>query len=173
MNFSTLKKLLPGISSPSKIYYRLVNVRYASEIDEIAHTVLYSWRYNPKGEFAVLYLSISPECAYREILKQVYGYKQYLRPQVVGDFRVNLTKCLDLTNPSLLQTLGVSTDQLINPSDFSLTQSIAREARNLGFEAIIAPSAVGEDCSSLVVFKDKLTPPSYCIHDEESVRSHP
>lgn len=167
MNFSALKELLPGVLSPSKIYCRLVDARYASEIDEIAHTVLYSWRYNPKGEFGVLYLSISSECAYREKLKQVHGRKRDLFPQVVGAFKVNLTKCLDLTNPSLRQTLGVSVDQLIDPSDFSLTQSIAREARNLGFEAIVAPSAVGEDCSSLVVFKDKLIPPSYCIYDKE------
>lgn len=154
-----------------------MHARYASEIDEIAHTVIYSWRYNPKGEFGILYLSISPECTYREKLKQVHGRKQNLSPQVIGTFRVKLTKCLDLTTPSILQTFRVSLDQLINPfinpSDFSLTQSIARQARKLGFEAIIAPSAIGENCSSLVVFKDKLTPPSYCICDEQSVRSYP
>lgn len=150
-----------------------MDARYASEIDEIAHAVLYSWRYNPKGEFGVLYLSLSSECAYREKLKQVHGRKQDLSPQVVGTFSVNLTKCLDLTNQSIQQTLRVSPAQLINPSDFPLTQSIAREARNLGFEAIIAPSAVGEDCNSLVVFKDKLFPPSYCIYDAQSIRSYP
>jgi len=173
LNLSALKRLLPGISPPSKTYYRLVDARYASEIDEIAHTVIYSWHYNPKGEFGVLYLSISPECAYQEKLKQVHGRKQDLTPQVIGTFKVNLTKCLDLTNPSLLQTFRVSLDQLINPSDFSLTQSIARQTRTLGFEAIIAPSSIGEDCSSLVVFKDKLTPPSYCIYDSQSIRSYP
>lgn len=173
MNLSALKNLLPGISPPSKIYYRLVHARYASEIDEIAHTVIYSWRYNPKGEFGVLYLSINPECAYWEKLKQVHGRKSDLSSQVVGTFQVNLSKCLDLTTPSILQTFRVSLDQLINPSDFTMTQSIAREARKLGFEAIIAPSAIGEDCNSLVVFKDKLTPPSYCIYDSQSIRSYP
>jgi RES domain-containing protein len=170
LNLSNLNKLLPGVSVPSKVYYRLVDARYALEIDEIVHTVLYSWRYNPKGEFGVLYLSISSECAYREKLKQIHGRKQDLSPQVVGVFKVNLTKCLDLTNSSFRETLNVSLDELINRYDFSLTQSIAREARKLGFEAIIAPSAVGENCSSLVVFKDKLVPPSYCIYERELER---
>ena len=173
MNLSDLKKLLPGISSSSKTYYRLVDARYTSEIDEIAHTILYSWRYNPKGEFGVLYLSISPECAYQEKLKQIHGRKQDLTPQVVGTFRVKLTKCLDLTNPSFQQAINVTPAQFIDPSDFSLTQSIARQARTLGFEAIIVPSAVGVDCSSLVVFKDKLFPPSYCICDEQFIRRYP
>jgi hypothetical protein len=151
----------------------MVNARYANEIEEIAHTVLYSWHYNPKGEFGVLYLSISPECAYQEKLKQVHGRRSDLSSQVVGTFQVNLSKCLDLTAPSVRQVLKVAIDQLVDPSDFTMTQSIAREARKLGFEAIIAPSAVGEDCSSLVVFKDKLNPPSYCIYDAQSIRPYP
>lgn len=172
MNLSALKNLLPGAPPPSRTYYRLIDARHASEIDEIAHTILNSWRYNPKGEFGVLYLSTSPECAYREKLKQVHGRKQDLSPQVLGAFEVNLTKCLDLNSPSSLQTLDMSPDQLINP-DFPLTQAIAREARNLGFEAIIAPSAIGEDCRSLIVFKDKLVPPSYCICDKQAVHPYP
>jgi hypothetical protein len=151
----------------------MVNDIYASEIDEIIHSILYSWRYNPKGEFGVLYLSVSPECAYREKLKQVSGRRQDLLPQVVGNFRVNLAKCLDLTNPSILKKIDISKEQLIIPFDFSITQVLAREARNLGFEAIIAPSAIGEDCSTLVVFKDKLNPPSCCILDEKSVHPYP
>ena len=173
MNLSALKKVLPGISSPFDRYYRMVNNIYASEIDEITHSILFSWRYNPKGEFGVLYLSINPECAYREKLKQVSGHKEDLLPQAVGSFRVKLTKCLDLTNSSFRKKLGISREQLIEPFDFSMTHSIAREARNLGFEAIIAPSAIGDDCSTLVVFKDKLNPPSYCILDEKSVQPYP
>ncbi len=173
MNLSYLKKVLPGISAPSKRYYRIINAQYANEIEEIAHTVLFSWRYNPKGEFGVLYLSISPECAYREKLKQVNGHKSDLFSQVIGIFQVNLSKCLDLTDSSINQVLKVTIDQLIDPSDFTITQSIAREARKLGFEAIIAPSAVDEECSSLVVFKDKLNPPSSCMYDIQSIYPYP
>lgn len=173
MKRHALRELLPGAPPPSNTYYRIVNARYAAEMDEMVHTILYSWRYNPRGEFGVLYLSISPDCAYREKLKQVHGRKQDLPPQLIGTFRINLTGCLDLTNTSFLKKLHLSTDQLIDPTDFSVTQIIAREARSSGFEAIIAPSAIGEDCSTLVVFKDKLVPPAYCICDKGSIRSYP
>ncbi len=173
MKLHALRELLPGAPPPSDTYYRIVNAHYAAEMDEMVHTILYSWRYNPRGEFGVLYLSISPDCAYREKLKQVHSRKQDLPPQVIGTFSVNLTGCLDLTNISFLKKLHLSTDQLIDTSDFSLTQIIAREARNSGFEAIIAPSAIGEDCSTLVVFKDRLIPPAYCICDKGSIRSYP
>ncbi|MCK4524778.1 RES family NAD+ phosphorylase [candidate division WOR-3 bacterium] len=151
----------------------MINAQYANEIEEIAHTILFSWRYNPKNEFGVLYLSINQECAYLEKLEQVYGRKSNLSPQVVGTFKVNLTKCLDLTDSSVREVLKIAIEPLIDPSDFTVTQSIAREARKLGFEAIIAPSAISEDCSSLVVFKDKLNPPSYCMYDTQSICPYP
>jgi hypothetical protein len=154
-------------------YYRLVNADYASDIDEIAQTILHSWRYNPKGEFGVLYLSSHPECAYRELLKRVFGKKQNLRPLVVGRFRIQLGKTLDLRDSGCRQALEVTLEQLIDPTDFSVTQSLAREARKNGFEAILAPSAIGEDCHNLVVFKDRLTPPSVCICDVNSIRPYP
>ena len=173
MNLSALNDLLPGAAPPAELYFRLVGAEYASQMDEIAQTVLRAWRYNPRGEFGVLYLSSSPECAYREKLKQVFGKKGHLKPQVVGRFSVNLSKCLHLTNPDCLATLAVTREQLIDPTDFSVTQGIAREARRIGFEAILAPAAIGEDCHSLVVFKDKLSPPASCICETASIRPYP
>lgn len=173
MNLNALKTLLPGVSLSDNTYYRLVIASFAPQIDDIAQSILHSWRYNPKGEFGVLYLSASPDCAYREKLKQVHNDAQALMPQVVGNFSVSSAKCLDLTRPSTPKALDVTFSQLMDPSDFSVTQSIAREARNLGFEVIIAPSAIGNDCISLVVFKDKLIPPSFCILDKQSIHSYP
>jgi RES domain-containing protein len=173
LKLSALHDLLPGTPPPATYYYRLVAQEYASQIDETAQTVLHAWRYNPRGEFGVLYLSSSPECAYREKLKQVLGKTGHLKPQVVGRFRVYLPRCLHLTNPVCLATLAVTTEQLVDPSDFSVTQSIAREARRLGFEAILAPAAIGADCQSLVVFKDKLSPPASCLCDTSSIRAYP
>lgn len=173
MNLHALKELLPGVSLSDNTYYRLVIASYAPQIDDIAQSILHSWRYNPKGEFGVLYLSLSPECAYREKLKQVYNNAHALLPQVIGKFSVGSTRCLDLTQPSFQDTLGLSPSQLIDPDDFSATQSIAREARNVGFEIIIAPSAIGDDCKNLVVFRDRLNPPSYCIVDKQSIHPYP
>lgn len=151
----------------------MIDARYSTEIDEIVHSVLYSWRYNPKGEFGVLYLSSSPECCWREKLKQVHSRASDLPPQAVGNFDCNLSKCLDLTDEASRDALAVALDELLRPADFTMTQSLSREARRAGFEAIIAPLAIGTDCRSLVVFKDKLVPPSYCTLTPDSITAYP
>ncbi len=173
MNLKALPSLLPGVQTPKKAYFRIVAATHAAEMDETAHTVLYSWRYNPRGEFGVLYLSGSPECAWREKLKQVHGRPHDLPAQVVGTFEVGIFKCLDLTNAGVLTPLGLERERLILPGDFQETQELARQARRLGFEVLLAPSAVGADCVTLAVFKDKLAPPSYCLLKPGSVRSYP
>jgi hypothetical protein len=173
VKLSALSDLFPGAPPPAEQYFRLVEKDFALQIDETAQTVLRAWRYNPRGEFGVLYLSSRPECAYREKLKQVFGKKHYLKLQVVGQFEVNLPKCLHLTNPDCLTKLGVTREQLIDPSDFSIPQAIAREARRIGFEAILAPAAIGEDCHSLIVFKDKLSPPASCLCHFDSIHDYP
>lgn len=151
----------------------MIDARYTAEIDETAHTVLYSWRYNPKGEFGVLYLSSSPECCWREKLKQAQGRASDLPPQAVGGFDNNLSKCLDLTDEACREGLAVGLDDLIQPADFEMTQKLASQARRAGFEGIIAPSAIGADCRTLVVFKDKLVPPSYCTLAPNSIKRYP
>lgn len=173
MNTAGLSKLLTHPASVRKSYYRLVDARYVVEIDETAHTVVYSWRYNPKGEFGVLYLSSSPECCWREKLKQVQGNAADLPAQVIGRFDVRLSKCLDLTDPVSLKALAVDTGDLTEPSDFATTQELARQARRIGFEAILAPSAIGAECHSLVVFKDKLVSPGLCTLTADSVKPYP
>lgn len=173
MNLSELSNLLPGTAHPSAGFCRIVGADYSSEIDESAHTVLFSWRYNPRGEFGVLYLSSSPGCAWREKLKQVHGRAQDLRAQVIGTFQVRIPCCLDLLSEDNRARLDLNLADITHPNDFAKTQSLAREARRLGFEAIIAPSAIGADCFSLVVFKDKLAPGSSCLCDRSSIRPWP
>ena len=151
MNLSGLGELLPGAPPPVETYYRMVDARYASAIDETSHTVLHSWRYNPKGEFGVLYLSVSRDCAYQEKLRQVHGRREALPAQAVGAFRFHSSRCLDLTAAACREKLRVGLGELTDTADFSATQAIARQARRIGFEALIAPSAVGGACHSLVV----------------------
>lgn len=169
MNLAALAELLPGVSPPQEIYCRLVNKQYASEIDEIIHSIRYSGRYNPAGEFPVLYLSANVDCAFREKLKQVHGSRRNLQPQIGGSFQVKL-RCLDLLDAENLKQLGLSREALTRPDDYTTTQQLAREARRVGFDGIIAPSAVGIDCHTLVVFKDKLNPPSACKLQPNSVK---
>ncbi|MFN0116832.1 MAG: RES family NAD+ phosphorylase [Elusimicrobiota bacterium] len=162
MNLSKLKDLLPGKPLKNKLFYRMVNAEYSSQIDEIGHSILTGWRYNPKGEFGVLYLASHPKCAFKEKLKQAFGKSVYLRPQVLGSFTVTLKHVLDLTDMNIVQLLGTSVTRLTAQDDFSEPQAIARDARNMGFEGMIVPSAVGEECTNLVVFKDHLSRNSFC-----------
>lgn len=174
MKLAALDALLARPATLDKAsYYRMVDARYAAEIDEIAHTVLYSWRYNPRGEFGVLDLSRSPECCWREKLRQVGGRAADLPPQSVGRFEARLSRCLNLNDAGVQAALSVAPAELASPSDFALTQELARQARAKGFEAILGPSAVGPDCHSLVVFKDKLAPPSYCVLAAGAVKAYP
>ena len=173
MNLSAAAGLLPRAAALRSVYYRMIDARHMAEIDEIAHAVLYSWRYNPKGEFGVLYLSSSPECCWREKLKQVHGQAADLPPQAVGCFDASISKCLDLTDENCRKALAVSPEDLVRPTDFTATQDLARHARRAGFEAILAPSAIGADCRTLVVFKDKLSAPSYCALRPDSIKAYP
>jgi RES domain-containing protein len=150
----------------------MVNQAYASTIDDIGPSFIYGGRYNPRNEFGVLYLSSSEDCPVLERLRQVKGRRDNLLPQRVADFNVKIQKCLDLLSRDTLKILGISREDLVRDADFSVPQGVSREARNVGFEGLIAPSAAGEECSTLVVFKDKLSPPSFCALKQTSVKPY-
>ena len=104
------------------------------------------------------------------MVKKVFGNRAALPPLSVAEFQVSLRKVLDLTDKDVLQKLGVVPSVLLNPMDYSVTQEMASAARHNGFEGLIVPSAVREDCRNMVVFKDKMLPPSFCILDPQSIR---
>jgi RES domain-containing protein len=163
VNLAALRRLRPGVRPPQTRWHRMVDERWAESLDETAQTVLRAWRWNPAGEFGVLYLSKSADCCRREKLRQVGGNPDFLPPQVVGTFEVKLRRCLDLTSPKVLRALSLTREEFIAPDSFTKPQAVARAARRLGFAALIVPSAIGLDYETLVVFKDKLAPPSSCI----------
>ena len=120
----------------------MVNEEHASTIDEIGMSLLNGWRYNPKEEFGVLYLSLNSTCCLKEKVKQA-GHLSALRPQVLGTFDIRIEHCLDLTDDKVTAKLETSYSRLTTPYDFTEPQAIAREARRVGFEAILTPSAIG------------------------------
>jgi RES domain-containing protein len=69
LNLAALQKLYPGVKK-HQTAYRMVNEEFASSIDEIGNSMTYGWRYNPKGEFGVLYLALSANCCLKEKIKQ-------------------------------------------------------------------------------------------------------
>ena len=166
-----IRQLLPG-APISGSYYRMLDSRFGSKMDEISPSLIYGGRYNPAGEFGVLYLAIAPRCAYAELFRQVEGVKEDLPAQVVGTFRVDLRKCLDLTDSHVVKSLGIGVADLTVHADFQMTHQISQAARHVGFEALLAPSAANSECKNLVVYKDKLLPPSFCIFDSDSVQPY-
>jgi len=150
----------------------MLDRRFGVKMDEISPSLLYGGRYNPMGEFGVLYLAVSPPCAYAELLKQVGGAEKDLPTLVVGTFRLDVRKCLDLTNTQIQKSLGIHLADLTLPADFRLTHQISQAVRKLGFEALLAPSAASVECKNLVVYKDKLRPPSFCIFDADSLKPY-
>jgi RES domain-containing protein len=160
LNLAALEKILPGARKHLSAY-RMVNADFASSIDEIGNSILFGGRYNPKGEFGVLYLALTAQCCLKEKIKQAGG-KTHLRPQVLGTFEINIEHGLDLTDEKNLTKLEIDRARLTDPSDFTEPQALAREARRIGFEALIVPSAIGSECTNFVIFKDKLGRKSFC-----------
>ncbi len=165
MNLAAVRSLFPGVEAPRKSYYRVISKKFAPTIDDIGPSFLNGGRYNPKHEFGVLYLSVSPDCCALERARQFPAGTGLFLPFVTARFKVDLRRCLDLTRPDSLEALAVQRADLLIDGDYALSQAIAREARQAGFDALLAPSAASDRCQNLVVFKDKLTPPSFCLLD--------
>lgn len=160
MNLAAIQNQYPGIRKQAKAF-RLVNQKRSAEMDEIGHTMINGWRYNPKNEFGVLYLSLSAECCLKEKIKQA-GDRKSLKPQALGVFEVDLQHCLDLTDEKVLAALEIDVRKLTIPTDFTEPQTISREARRVGFDGLIVQSAIGAECINLVIFKDKISRKSFC-----------
>ena len=163
-------RAIEGSPFEKRTLYRIVPTAYLEAMDEIGPSMRLGGRYNPPGEFGALYLTINTECALSEMVKKVFGNRAALPPLSVGEFQVSLRKVLDLTDKGVLQKLGMAPGLLLDPTDYSVTQELASAARHNGFEGLIVPSAVREDCRNMVVFKDKMLPPSFCILDSQSIQ---
>lgn len=117
-------------------------------------------RFNPPGEFAVLYTSFDPATASKEVSR---GLKQRgIDPSQfppgswwVYELEVEIETALDLTNPDILRTIEVLVETLTG-ADIQVPRSIAGEAREKGFGALVVPSAAAPDSKNLVIFLDKL-----------------
>lgn len=117
-------------------------------------SVAYGGRYNPPYQFGALYCGLSEEICQSEILKTLEGPIDRRR-FIVASLSVRLQKVLDLTDEDIFAKLKIDSKSLIDPIDYNLTRRIAAEAREAGFEGILAPSARGTG-RILAVFSDRL-----------------
>lgn len=131
-------------------------------------------RWNHMGVCTAVYLSLDPQAAIAEVMSHcdreglpfAKGVQRNLRA-----IHVEVSEVLELTDPTVLASFGVSTADLVDiwgspweisqdRGDEALTQAIGRAAFTEGFEAILAPCAPDPTLRNLVVFNANLRPGS-------------
>lgn len=118
-------------------------------------------RWNPRGEYGVLYTALDEETAKAELerLAERQGLTlDDFAPRDLVSIEVSLSKVLNLTDDNISEQLGIKESEIVG-NDVSLCLEISRLARRAGFEAILAPSATKKG-AVLVVFPDCLRPTS-------------
>ncbi|MCQ3804392.1 MAG: RES family NAD+ phosphorylase [Acidimicrobiia bacterium] len=114
-------------------------------------------RFNPCQSFPVLYLCTTPACTAAELTRlarrQGIAVEQFL-PREVWRIQVDLTRVLDLTDDTVLDTLELEIGSLVS-DDYSLTNEIGEAAYEQGFQAIVTRSATAVD-DVIAIFTEKL-----------------
>jgi RES domain-containing protein len=119
------------------------------------------FRFNPAGEFGVLYVALSPSTARAELERQASRLGvplSRMAPRLMLHLDVALERVLDLADAQVRAGWSLSLDEL-SSDDYTRCHEIAREARAAGYEAIRYPSATGEG-ENLAIFFDRLSPAS-------------
>lgn len=116
-----------------------------------------SGRYHRAGEPGVWYASSREQAAWAELFRHFVdeGIDPFEVRRTVGSARCDALKVLDLTNPALLEQLGLHEDDLIG-DDYEACQEIAAVARDVGFDGVLSPSAALPGQRTLVVFHDAM-----------------
>ena len=121
-------------------------------------------RWNRRRQYGELYAALSMETAIAEVRRA--AARRNLRPSDLGRrdhvvMRVRLTRVLDLTSLKFYDSLGMSPEEVLDQKELCL--QIADQARELGYEALLAPSATGSG-TNLIIYKDRLLPG--CVLEE-------
>lgn len=119
-------------------------------------------RFNPAGAFGAIYLSLDEHTAIAELRRRAARTgiaPEELLPRRILVVRAELQKVLDLTDPEVRSSWGLTADDL-GSDDYRSCQEVAKAARRAGYEAIFFPSAADEEGRNLAVFGDRLRPGS-------------
>lgn len=137
-------------------FYRMVAKEHENEILNIQGSLQGGGRYNPPGEFGVLYLSENEKVSIAERLRK--GESPY--PMTLAEIEVNLSEVLDLTDDTSVKQLNINKGDLLRVTgnvayDYEITREIARMARAKGIEGLLVPSVTSKG-KNLVIFIDNL-----------------
>jgi RES domain-containing protein len=169
-----LREALDWAEPFSGVCYRNVPQRFANTQDILSAkgSLFAGGRYNFRGAFEVLYLSCDPRHSLEESLKslQSSGFEiANTLPRTVVAVEVKLQGVLNLTRMITRWKLGITRKELVTQGwermqnvygMEAFTQQVGRFAREVGFEAILAPSAATSG-KNLDVFPDRLTSGSF------------
>jgi RES domain-containing protein len=112
-------------------------------------------RWDPPGEFEVLYTSLEPDGSLAEAYHHLSRAPVFSSANVrLTRIRVELERVLNLTVQKTLLSLGIE-DALASQLEYSKSQPIGAAAHFLDFQGILVPSARWP-CQNLVLFLDRL-----------------
>jgi len=150
---AALKNCLTWAEAWEGTAYRFVTLQYANRQDLLsgAGSRRNGARWNPPGEFNVIYGSLDPETAMAESLGTFSAFgvpPEKARPRVFVAIQLKLQAVLDLTTAQAGATHRIEFKQLAkenwqdlqNRGDESLSQAIGRTCWELRLEAILVPS---------------------------------
>lgn len=113
----------------------------------------YEGRYNKVGDPGVWYSSSTERGAWAELFRhwETDEISPFEVKRRVGRAKVTDISVLDLTDARVRDQLGVTVEELVS-DDLTRCQELAAEARELGFEGILIPSAALDGEVTLAVF---------------------
>ena len=157
-------------SAWSGIGYRSASPRYTIGPDLISGvgSRRYGARWNPKGGFAAIYVSLDLETAMLETIAyhRYYGIPVHRAlPRTFVALELELGAILRMDDADVQSRLGLAVDQLRgdwrklqDAGQEAVTQAAGRAAWTLGLEGLMVPSAWRADGVNLVVFPDFVPP---------------
>ncbi|MHB1518922.1 MAG: RES family NAD+ phosphorylase [Acidimicrobiales bacterium] len=106
---------------------------------------IHGGRFNPPGNFPVLYVCQSRPCAVAELKR--FGDRlsigvEGLLPRMLYRYEIVLDRILDLTNDEVRAQVGLGLDILTGP-DWTACQELGSTVHALGAQGINLPSATG------------------------------
>jgi RES domain-containing protein len=152
------------------VVYRSASPRYANKGDLLTGvgSKRAGARWNPPRSFPTVYASLDPHTALDEVLAHFRHYGipiESAMPRVTVSVRVRLGRVLDLTDGKTRSVLRVSARRMLGEpwreeqaaGREALTQALGRLAHELGWEALLVPSAARREGANLVLFPDNLS----------------
>lgn len=143
------------VSRFAGVAYRLCPAIYRDHLVSMRGAFLHGARYNIRGYFGALYVSLSRETARREVER--YFTVPPLGGFVEASIGLRLVRVVDLTNRAIIRTAGILSKELSGQS-YTFTREIGLRAWENGIEALLLPSAANPDGRNLAVFLDNQHP---------------